>query len=100
MTFALILLGFVCLLAPWLARLGGYEVGRKPFDLVGVGGIFFLLTAAFTMGSSLVYFLSDASLVLAMISFLLAVAALVAGAVWETVQVMRMPDHVEAQNNS
>jgi hypothetical protein len=38
--YGLIVLGLVCLSAPFWAKLAGYETHRKPFDLVGAGGVF------------------------------------------------------------
>ena len=52
--YELIVLGLVCLVTPWLAKLAGYEIARKPFDLVGIGGVFFLLASAFGLGMNLV----------------------------------------------
>ena len=46
----LIVLGLVCIVAPWFAKMVGYEVPRKPFDLVGIAGIFFLLGASVFIG--------------------------------------------------
>jgi hypothetical protein len=54
MYYEIMVLGLISLAAPWLARWAGYETTRKPFDLVGVGGIFFLLTTAFDLGVSLI----------------------------------------------
>ncbi|GEM_PF-1047060 len=93
MYFELIVLGLVCFIAPWLARLSGYETGRKPLDLVGVGGIFFLLTAAFLLGGTIVVAMGDFGRMLTMIAFTLGVIALLIGAVWETIEVLRMPEH-------
>jgi hypothetical protein len=45
----LVVLGLVCLVAPWLAKMSGYETPRKPFDLVGIAGIFFLLGTSLSM---------------------------------------------------
>lgn len=50
MYYEIMVLGLISLTAPWLARWAGYETTRKSFDVVGVSGIFFLLTAAFGLG--------------------------------------------------
>ena len=52
-----IILGIACLSAPLFAKYSGYEITKKPFDMVGVGGLFFLLGAAFELGPSKVEFL-------------------------------------------
>ena len=94
MYYELIVLGIVCFLAPGLARLAGYETGRKGFDLVGVGGIFFLLTAAFMLGGNMVLMLgSNIGHMLSMITFALATLSLLIGAVWEMVEVVMEPEH-------
>jgi len=93
MYYELIVLGLVSLAAPWLAKLAGFETGRKPFDLVGVGGIFFLLTAAFGLGTTLIVTLADIGKAFMLLSMLLGWIALGAGAVWGTIDVIREPDH-------
>ncbi len=93
MYYELIVLGLVCLAAPWLARLAGYEIGRKPFDLVGVAGIFFLLAAAFGLGMTLVDLLAQVGKAFMLVSFVLGWIALFVGAIWGTIDVIREPDH-------
>ncbi len=93
MYYELIVLGLVCLAAPWLARLAGYEIGRKPFDLVGVAGIFFLLAAAFGLGMTMVDLLFQVGKAFMLVSFVLGWIALFAGAIWGTIDVVREPDH-------
>src|SRR5713101_3819815 len=93
MYYELIILGLVCLAAPWLAKLSGFETGRKPFDLVGVGGMFFLLSAAFGLGMNLVVALADIGRAFLTVSMLLGWIALGVGAVLGTIDVIREPDH-------
>ena len=94
MYYELIVLGIVCFIAPWMARIAGYETGRKPFDLVGIGGVFFLLTAAFLLGGNLMLMMgSSIGHMLSMITFSLGTLALLIGAVWETIEVIREPEH-------
>ncbi len=93
MYYQLIVLGLVCLAAPWLARLAGYEIGRKPFDLVGVAGIFFLLAASFGLGMAMVDLLSQVGMAFMLVSFVLGWISLFAGAIWGTIDVIREPDH-------
>jgi len=93
MYYELIILGLVTLAAPGLARLAGYETGRKPFDLVGVAGIFFLLATAFGLGMTLVPMLVDIGRVFMIVSFVLGWITLFAGAIWGALDVLRETDH-------
>src|SRR5262245_5882163 len=88
-----IFLALVCLVIPWLARMAGYEIGRKAFDLVGVGEIFFLLAAAFGLGGALVDMLAQTGRAFMVVTFALGWIALFAGAIWGTVDVIREPQH-------
>ena len=54
-----IILGVACLSAPLFAKYSGYEIAKKPYDMVGVGGLFFLLGAAFDLGPAKVEFLAN-----------------------------------------
>ncbi len=91
--YELIVLGLVCLITPWLARMSGYEIGRKAFDLVGIAGIFFFLAAAFGLGGALVQMLDDIGRVFMVVTFVLGWIALFAGAIWGTIDVIREPQH-------
>jgi hypothetical protein len=93
MYYELIVLGLVCFTAPWLAKVAGFETGRKPFDLVGVAGIFFLLSTAFGLGTALVPPLALVGNAFMLVSMFLGWIALGAGAAWETVDVIFEPDH-------
>jgi hypothetical protein len=42
----LILLAIACLSVQFVAKYVGHNVKKMPYDLVGLGGLFFLLTAA------------------------------------------------------
>ena len=91
MYYELIVLRLICLAAPWLAKIAGFETGRKPFDLVGVAGIFFLLAAAFGIGMTLVAGLEQIGHAFMLVSMVLGWIALAAGAVWGTIDVIREP---------
>ncbi len=96
MYFQLLLLGLICLAAPGLARFAGYETRRKPFDLVGIGGIFFLLAASFGLGPNVVEGLGKVTGLLnglTVISFCLGWLSLIVGAVWGTIEVIQEPEH-------
>lgn len=41
-----IVLGLACLVTPVLAKYAGHDGKKVPFDLVGIAGMFFLLSAA------------------------------------------------------
>jgi hypothetical protein len=95
MYYQLVLLGLVCLAAPCFVRDGGYESRHKPFELVGVSGIFFLLGASFGLGMSTVdYLQNNVSMLnlargLMAISFILGWIGLIIGAIWSTVEILR-----------
>ena len=89
----LVLLGLVVMSAPWIARLVGYETNQKPFDLVGVAGIFILLSAGLEFGVTLFPALESLGRVLLGLSFSLGILGLVVGAVWGTIDVLREPSH-------
>jgi hypothetical protein len=93
MFYELIVLGLACLGAPICARWAGFETRRKPFDLVGAGGVFFLLGASFSLAGGM--FTSLASLVsgLMMLSFVLGWIGLLVGAFWIIAEVFREADH-------
>ena len=100
MYYELIVLAVVCFGAPWLARLAGYETGRKPFDMVGAAGIFFLAAAAFGLGMGLVDMLHDLGRVIMIVTFVLGWIVLGAGALWATFDVIREPDHALARGKA
>ena len=93
MYYELILLGLVCLMAPWLAKLAGYQIERKAFDLVGVAGIFFMLGAAFGLGMALVDLLHDIGKAMLVVTFVMGWISLFVGAIWGTIDVIREPTH-------
>jgi len=96
MYFQLLVLGLICLAAPGFARFAGYETHRKPFDLVGIGGIFFLLAASFGLGMNMVDALRSAAglfQVLTVISLCLGWISLIVGAIWSTLEVIQEPEH-------
>jgi hypothetical protein len=96
MYLELILLGLVSMAAPWLARLTGLEVNRKPFDFCEVAGIFFLLTAGLSFGVTLFPAAEAISKWLMAISFVLGNLGLLTGGVWGAVDVLREPSHTLA----
>ena len=93
MFYELIVLGLACLGAPICARLAGFETRRKPFDMVGAGGVFFMLGASFSLAggifTTMVAFLNT----MMMIAFVLGWMGLLVGAFWITAEVFREVDH-------
>ena len=89
MYYELIVLGLVCLGAPWIARQSGFETERKPFDLAGVAGLFFWAATAFGLGMTYVDALKDIGRFLMVGSMVLGWVALGAGAIWSALDVFR-----------
>ncbi|HEY6167948.1 MAG TPA: hypothetical protein VI454_07915 [Verrucomicrobiae bacterium] len=92
--YELIVLGLVCFLAPWLAKMADYSISRKSFDLVGIAGIFFLLGSAFGLGGNMVDMLRNIGNVFQIVSFVFGWIALAAGALWGLMDVLREPGHM------
>ncbi len=91
--YELIILALVCLGAPSLAKFAGYETHRKPFDLVGIAGIFFLLATALGLNVTLLPMMERIAHTLMMVSFVLGWLMLALGAIWGMLEVWREPDH-------
>ncbi len=93
MFYELIVLGLACLGAPICARMAGFETHRKPFDVVGASGIFFMLGASFKMAGELFTAMMALSNTLMMGAFGLGWAGLLIGAFWIAAEVFRETDH-------
>jgi hypothetical protein len=93
MYYELIVLGLACLGAPICARLAGFETRRKPFDVVGAGGVFFLLGASFSLAGGMFPALMSLASGLMMLSFMLGWVGLLIGAFWITFEVFHEADH-------
>jgi hypothetical protein len=92
--YGLIVLGLAGLSAPFFAKLAGYEIThRKPFDLVGVSGILFLLTASFQLAPSISIAVAGICTFLKGITFVLGWLGLLCGALWAASEVLRGTDH-------
>ena len=91
--YGLIVLGLASLSAPFLARLAGYETHRKPLDLVGAGGIFFMLAASFSLASTLHTSVAQMCGFLMMGSFIIGLMGLLIGAFWTAHEVLHESDH-------
>lgn len=93
MFYELIVLGLACLAAPICARMAGFETRRKPFDMVGAGGVFFLLGASFNLAGGLFASMMPMLTWMMMFSFVLGWVGLLVGAFWITAEVFREADH-------
>jgi len=93
MDYEIMMLGLISLAAPWLARWAGYETTRKPFDLVGVGGIFFLLTTAFDLAVSLVPLLANPMHIAMISALVVGMILLIIGGLWGIDAVFHEPSH-------
>ena len=87
-----IILGIACLSAPLFAKHAGYEITKKPYDMVGVGGLFFLLGAAFTLGPSKVDFLLNIGSLGSIVSHVLGWLMVIIGAFRSAVDVIMERD--------
>lgn len=92
-----IILAIACLSAPLFAKYAGYEIKKKPFDMVGVAGLFFLLAAAFSLGPSKVHFLTNIGEIGSIVSHVLGWLLVIIGAFRSTLDVLmekeEMPAH-------
>jgi len=93
--YPLLILAVACLSAPLFARLAGYELRRKPFELVGAAGLFFLLSVAFqTVPVVALRTVFDWGFTA---SYLIGWVSLLIGAIWALLDVTTIPEtaHVE-----
>ncbi len=87
-----IILGIACLSAPLFAKHAGYEITKKPYDMVGVGGLFFLLGAAFMLGPSKVDFLLNIGTLGSIVSHVIGWLMVIVGAFRSAVDVIMERD--------
>ena len=76
-----IILAIACLSAPLFAKTAGYEIRKKPYDLVGVAGLFFLLGASFTLGPSKIEYLTRIAMAGSIVSHIVGWLLIIIGAV-------------------
>ena len=93
MFYGLIVLGLACLSAPFCAKLAGYETHRKPFDLVGASGMFFLLAASFQFAASMSTMIAGFAHGFMMAAFAIGWLGLMWGAFWAASEVLRESGH-------
>ncbi len=87
-----IILAVACLSAPLFAKYAGYEIHKKPFDMVGVGGLFFLLAAAFSLGPLRVEFMYNIAVIGSIASHVLGWLMVIIGAFRATLDVLMEKD--------
>ncbi len=87
-----IILAVACLSAPLFAKYAGYEIHKKPYDMVGVGGLFFLLAAAFSLGPLRVEFMYNIAVTGSIASHVLGWLMVIIGAFRATVDVLMEKD--------
>ncbi|HEY5895364.1 MAG TPA: hypothetical protein VIT91_19250 [Chthoniobacterales bacterium] len=91
--YGLIVLGLAALSAPFWAKLAGYETHRKPFDLVGASGMFFLLAAAFQLAGSISPTIAGMCNGLMIGSFVIGWIGMLFCAFWVAIEVLRESGH-------
>lgn len=93
--YPILILAVACLSAPLFARLAGYELRRKPFEMVGAAGLFFLLSVAFqTVPVAAIRTIFEWGFI---VSYLIGWVSLLIGALWALLDVATVPEsaHVE-----
>ena len=88
-----ILLGLACMSAPLFAKYAGYEIKKKPFDMVGISGLFFILAASFTVGPARVVAFHQFSDTGTLVSYLIGWGLLVIGALQGMLDVLLEHNH-------
>ncbi len=83
-------LALIALVAPLFGKLAGYELRRKPFEMVAVSGLFFMLTVAFGLLPLSESFISSLWFVAGVVSYFIGWIFLLIGAIWELIDVVTM----------
>jgi hypothetical protein len=91
--YPILVLAVIALSAPLFAKFAGYELRRKPFELVGAAGLFFLLAVAFNSvpvpAVMIVFYWGF------VVSYFIGWLMLLIGAVWALMDVATIPEHAE-----
>ncbi len=95
-----IILAVACLSAPLFAKYAGYEIHKKPYDMVGVGGLFFLLAAAFSLGPLKVEFMYNIAVTGSIASHVLGWLMVIIGAFRATIDVLMEKDVTVTQDDN
>ena len=100
MIYQTMVLAFIALITPVFGKYAGYELRRKPFECLGVSGLFFLLTVAF----GLLPLTQVAGLValwnlLATISYFIGWIFMIVGTVWYLVNVLSISEASEEREH-
>lgn len=86
--YEILILALACLIAPVFGKYAGYELHKKPFDLVAAAGLFFLLAVAFHSVPGRPEWMGLISRWGALVSHLLGWLGLVVGAFWAALNVL------------
>jgi hypothetical protein len=88
LVYETLILAVATLIAPLFGKFAGCELHRRPFGLVGASGLFFLLTAAFSVAPIQETFLSSIWFSASVISYFIGWVALLIGAFWQLAEVL------------
>ncbi len=86
--YEILILAVACLIAPVFGKYAGYELHKKPFDLVAVSGLFFLLAVAFHVMPIKLAWMEVISRWGIFVSHLIGWLGLLIGALWAAVNVL------------
>ncbi|MEW6161819.1 MAG: hypothetical protein AB1606_00630 [Nitrospirota bacterium] len=79
--------GVACILVPLFTKYSGYEIPRKPFEWIGISGVFFvlgfLLALRFEVG-----WLDAITCVCSIISYIIGWVGLIIGSIWGAICVV------------
>ncbi|MEM6821607.1 MAG: hypothetical protein AAF558_06680 [Verrucomicrobiota bacterium] len=89
MYYELMILGLVIVTVPYITKLAGYSVGDKSTYLVGISGIFFLVSAAIGVGTTVVTAFGDFAPALMQISAGIGIIGMIFAAIFGMFHVIR-----------
>lgn len=92
MIYETLALAFVALITPFLGKIAGYELRRKPFEFVAASGLFFMLTVAFSILPLDVGYVKSLWYGLSVISYFIGWISLLVGCFWELFAVITIPE--------
>lgn len=87
-----LVLAVIALGAPAFAKFAGYELKRKPFELVGCSGLFFLLAVAFGLLPLQQATVAAVWSVASIVCYFIAWFSLLIGALWQLFEVVSIPE--------
>ncbi len=95
MIYETLVLAAVALIAPVFGKFAGYELRRKPFELVASSGFFFMLSVAFALLPVQQSTLASIWSFLGVISYFIAWITMVIGVIWQLFEVITVPEAKE-----